>query len=118
MGSGKAFTSVLLAVCTLMLLCFPVLALAQNEVPAFPEEIEFDEDVGAAATGLGCACMIAVLVFSIASLAIWIAICVYVYRDATARGMENAVLWLILVIVTGLIGLIVYLIVRPPKQAQ
>lgn len=111
------YASVLLAAFALGLLCLPVPALAQQpEMPDFPQNIEFEE-AGAAATGMGCACMIAMLVFSLASLAIWIAICVYVYRDATARGMDNAVLWLIIVILTGLIGLIIYLIVRPKPGA-
>ncbi len=38
-------------------------------------------------------------------------IAVWVYRDARDRGME-AELWLIMVLLTGLIGLIIYLIVR------
>lgn len=42
---------------------------------------------------------------------IFILIAVWVYRDAESRGMSGA-LWLIIVILLGLIGLIVYLIVR------
>lgn len=45
---------------------------------------------------------------------IWIAIAVWVYRDAEERGMSG-VLWLIVVIFLGLIGLIVYLVVRTDK---
>ncbi len=40
-----------------------------------------------------------------------ILIAVWVYRDAKERGMEAA-LWLLIVLFTGLIGLIIYLIVR------
>ncbi|MBS7248444.1 MAG: PLDc N-terminal domain-containing protein [Candidatus Jordarchaeales archaeon] len=40
-----------------------------------------------------------------------IVIAVWVYRDAKRRGMEAA-LWLLIVLLTGLIGLIIYLIVR------
>jgi len=47
----------------------------------------------------------------IALLIISILIAVWVYRDAESRGM-NGVLWLIVVVLLGLIGLIVYLIVR------
>ena len=114
------FASVLLAAFALGLLCLPVPALAAD-MPDFPQDFpqgfpqERLEEAGAAAAGMGCACMIAMLVCFLVSLAIWVAICVYVYRDATARGMENAALWLIIVILTGLIGLIVYLIVRPAK---
>ena len=43
-----------------------------------------------------------------------ILICIWVYRDAESRGMSG-VLWLILVLILGLIGLIIYLVVRKPK---
>ena len=61
-------------------------------------------------TGLiiGCTCA-----FFIVALAINIAILVWVYKDAQARGAEP-MLWLILVFFTGLIGLIIWLCVRPP----
>ena len=115
------FAPVVLAAFALGMLCLAVPALAQPpDMPEFPD-IEFPEEAGAAAGGLagmGCACFLAILVCGLVSLAIWIVICVYVYRDATARGMDNAALWLIIVILTGLIGLIVYLIVRPEKPAQ
>ncbi len=49
---------------------------------------------------------------------IWIIICiliaVWVYRHAESRGMSG-VLWLIIVILLGIIGLIIYLVVRHPK---
>lgn len=47
----------------------------------------------------------------IAWLVVFILIAVWVYRDAESRGMSGG-LWLIIVILLGLIGLIVYLIVR------
>ncbi len=43
-----------------------------------------------------------------------IAIGVWIYRDAESRGMSGA-LWLIIALVLGIIGLIVYAIVRKPK---
>lgn len=49
--------------------------------------------------------------FLIAWLVIFIVIAVWVYRDAESRRMSGG-LWLIIVILLGLIGLIVYLIVR------
>ena len=59
-----------------------------------------------------CVCWaIAVLV----GLAIQVAILVFVYKDAKKRGAEP-MLWLVLVFFTGLIGLIIWLIVRPPLQ--
>jgi membrane protease YdiL (CAAX protease family) len=47
---------------------------------------------------------------------IWILIAIWVYRDAEARG-KSGVLWLIVVILLGLIGLIVWLVVRPKEVA-
>ncbi|MBS7251343.1 MAG: hypothetical protein KIH08_12275 [Candidatus Freyarchaeota archaeon] len=40
-----------------------------------------------------------------------IVLAIWVYRDAESRG-ENGALWLIIVLLLGLIGLIIYLIVR------
>jgi hypothetical protein len=45
---------------------------------------------------------------------IWILIAIWVYRDAEERGMSGA-LWLIIVIFTGLIGIIIYLVVRTDR---
>jgi len=52
---------------------------------------------------------IAVLWFVVAIL-----IAVWVYRDAEKRG-ENGALWLIIVLITGILGLIIWLIVRGDK---
>lgn len=40
-------------------------------------------------------------------------ILVWVYRDARSRG-ENGALWIIITLIGGVIGLILWLIVRPP----
>jgi len=32
--------------------------------------------------------------------------------DAKSRGMDNSILWMVLVMLTGIIGLIIYLLVR------
>lgn len=57
---------------------------------------------------MGVFCVIALIIFIIAIvLAIW------VYRDAEKRGGSGA-LWLIIVIFTGIIGLIIWLVIRPP----
>lgn len=44
---------------------------------------------------------------------IWIILAVWVYKDAQKRD-GNGVLWLVIVLLTGIVGLIVWLIVRPP----
>ncbi len=50
-------------------------------------------------------------VFFIALFVVSILIAIWVYRDAERRGM-NGVLWLIVVLIAGIIGLIIYLVVR------
>ncbi len=44
-----------------------------------------------------------------------ILLCVWVYKDAEARGKSGA-LWLIIVLIAGLIGLIIWLMVRPKEK--
>ncbi len=55
----------------------------------------------------GLTCIIPAIFFIIA-----IALAVWVYKDAEKRGKSGA-LWLIIVLITGIIGLIIWLIVRP-----
>ena len=56
-------------------------------------------------------CLIPIIWFIIGIL-----LCIWVYRDAESRGMSG-VLWLIVVIITGIIGLIIYLVVRKEKKS-
>ena len=64
---------------------------------------------------------IGILALMIAIAVIWfvvaILIAVWVYRDAEKRG-ESGALWLIIVLVTGIIGLIIWLIVRGDKPVK
>jgi hypothetical protein len=48
---------------------------------------------------------------SLALFILWVAVIIWVYRDAERRGM-NGVLWALLVFIGNLIGLLIYLIVR------
>jgi uncharacterized membrane protein YhaH (DUF805 family) len=57
------------------------------------------------------------ILFIIGLFVVWILLAVWVYRDAKKRGME-ATLWLLLVLLTGFIGFIVYLIVRRDHPIQ
>jgi len=58
-----------------------------------------------------------IILLIIGLFVVWILLAVWVYRDAKKRGME-ATLWLLLVLLTGFIGLIVYLIVRRDHPIQ
>jgi len=53
---------------------------------------------------------------ALALLALWVAVAVWVYRDAERRGM-NAVLWALLVFFGHFIGLLIFLIVRSDHPA-
>jgi putative membrane protein insertion efficiency factor len=69
-----------------------------------------DAGKAAAACGLGC---VTTILFGLVSLAVHVFLIVWVFKDATARGDPNAVLWPILSFFFPLVGLIVYLAVRP-----
>ncbi|MFP5229346.1 MAG: bL32 family ribosomal protein [Acidobacteriota bacterium] len=69
-------------------------------------------DDAAAAAGCGLCGSFFLLIF-VAILALNIAILVWVARDAKARGLDNGILWMLLVLFTGIVGLIVYLLARP-----
>jgi len=60
---------------------------------------------------LGAFCFIPIVWFIISIL-----LCIWVYKDAESRGM-NAVMWLIVVLIGGIIGVIIYLVVRKEKGA-
>lgn len=55
-------------------------------------------------------CFVPLIIF-----AVHIALAVWVYKDAKKRG-ENEVLWLIVFLAGGIIGLIIWLIVRPDEN--
>jgi hypothetical protein len=75
--------------------------LAQDSTP---------DNAGAAGAiaGMGCSCIVGLV-----CLAIWIALAVWVYKDAKSRGMDNAMLLTIVTAITGVLGLIIYLLMRP-----
>jgi len=61
----------------------------------------------------GCAACGGVLGFFVLVFVLNIALLVWVARDAKARGMDSAILWMLLVFFTCFIGLIIYLFARP-----
>jgi hypothetical protein len=71
-------------------------------------------DPGAnAAAAMGCLGCGGTLFMLVVILALDIALLVWVARDAKSRGMDNAVLWMVLVMCTSVVGLIIYLLSRP-----
>ena len=53
------------------------------------------------------------LLFVVAFFALGIYLLVWVAKDAKSRGVDNPVVWMVLVLVTGVIGFVIYLAVRP-----
>jgi uncharacterized membrane protein YhaH (DUF805 family) len=70
-----------------------------------------DEGAKACSACAGCGGLFLFIV--VVGIVLNIALLVWVARDAKARGMDSAVLWMILVMVTSFIGLIIYLFSRP-----
>ncbi len=69
-----------------------------------------DPTAGCAACG-GCGGLL--LMCWLGLVALQIALLVWVARDAKARGMDSAVLWMLLVMFVPLIGLLIYIFARP-----
>jgi Na+/H+-dicarboxylate symporter len=76
------------------------------------EEYDYNYDTtGAEIAFLGLAgalCIIPIVIF-----VLWIILAIWVYKDAKKRDSSGA-LWLLIVLITGIIGLIIWLVVRPP----
>ena len=85
----------------LIALCLPTACLAQD-VRSNP-----------AGSLAGCGCCGTFIFIPIALFALSIAMLVWVARDAKARGMDSAVLWMLLVFFLNVIGLVIYLLSRP-----
>lgn len=87
-------------------LFFTVTAFAQDAGDS-PASDDAANAAGALAA-LGCGILPCIL-----GLAIQLGLAFWVYKDATKRGMENALLLTIVTALTGLIGLLIYLLMRP-----
>jgi hypothetical protein len=82
-----------------LLLIIPAAAFAQRDNPAAGI-------AGCAACSFGLAIPIVILILDVLLL-VWVA------RDAKARGLDNGILWMLLVFFTSFVGLIIYLLARP-----
>jgi len=61
--------------------------------------------------GLAAGVLMLIVILSVVFLIIGIALAVWVYKDAKKRDM-NAAVWLLIVLLTGCCGCVIYLIVR------
>jgi Na+/H+-dicarboxylate symporter len=100
MRSPRVLAVLVLAI----LLGCAVMAFAQEPQEVPPE----------AAAGMAIGMIIVTGLIILVSLAIQIAIIVFMYRDAEARGQSGA-LWAILGFLFGLLALIIWLIIRPKQ---
>jgi len=89
---------------------FGALCLIINSTLAFAQQKEPSAVPGLAACG-GCLSIWIILV--VALIAMGIAILVWVQKDAKNRGMDNPILWMILVFFTSWLGLLIYVLSRP-----
>ena len=90
-----------------------LLVLAGNLLAeAVPPAASGDEQAGAACAACG-GVFVFVIFLIVALIVLNIALLVWVARDAKSRGMDSAVIWMILVMFTGLIGLLIYVFSRP-----
>ena len=62
---------------------------------------------------VACGCLGFFGVIVVGILALNIALLIWVAKDAKSRGMDNSVIWMILVMLTGIIGFIIYIFTRP-----
>ena len=76
-------------------------------------EYGWAQDTNPLAAAGGCAVCSTIILIPIVIIVLNIALLIWVARDAKARGMDSAVMWMILVMFTSVIGLIIYLSSRP-----
>jgi uncharacterized membrane protein YhaH (DUF805 family) len=86
----------------------PTIILAQTRTPS-DEEKAADAAAGCAGC-LGCGGF--TLLVLIGLIVLNIALLIWVARDAKSRGMDSAVLWMLLVFFTGPVGLLIYVFAR------
>jgi hypothetical protein len=87
--------------------------LTPEEIAQQQKEAEEAVEGLCSACGGGIALMIGIFVVAIV---LNIALLIWVARDAKSRGMDSSVLWMFLVMGSGIIGLIIYLCSRPQGQ--
>jgi hypothetical protein len=74
---------------------------------------EAGKDPPAATAACGATCIIG-LIGAAVYLAVKIFLMIWAFKDAKARGDQNAILWpLLIFFLTPVIGLVIYILVRP-----
>lgn len=103
-----------LAFAGMTVLCLAGVSLAQRRGGG-PSDAETCAACGTCGAGMGAMIIIPILICAII-LALNIALLVWVARDAKARGLDNSVLWMALVLFTSVLGFIIYIFARPQGE--
>jgi amino acid transporter len=80
-------------------------------IPAFMAFFYRADDAAGGLACMGCMGFFGLIIIAI--VALHIALLVWVAKDAKNRNMDAPVVWMILVLCTGIIGLIIYVLTRP-----
>jgi glucan phosphoethanolaminetransferase (alkaline phosphatase superfamily) len=111
---------ILTVLATFALVIAPVFALTYS-VPVFAQDDDWDWDYTTDTTTdddgvfagvsmvVWCCCMAVAMLIPLA-------IAFVVYKDAVKKGVDNPMLWAIIVFFTGLLGLLIYLLVARNKK--
>ena len=92
------------------------LAAAASLLAAIPALAQTSTSSDAAGATIGIVMLICGLLMFVIVMAFYIWVAVWIYKDATKRGAPGA-LWALLWIILGVLGLVVYLVVRPKDFA-
>ena len=92
-----------------------ITSLALGALPLLLAQGAFAQDdfEDAAATAVCAAIGGIALMIPIIFIAVGIAMVVWVAKDSKARGMENSIVWVLLVFFTSVLGLVIYILSRP-----
>ena len=80
------------------------------------EQAQLEKEAEEAAEQACAVCggsMLVVIAAGVVAIALNIALLVWVARDAKNRSMDSSVLWMLLVMFTGFVGLLIYILSRP-----
>lgn len=56
------------------------------------------------------------LIVGLIFVVVWMLLALFVYEESKRRGSRHPILWALLVFLTGLLGLLVWLILRPKEK--
>lgn len=91
-----------------------ITGLALGALPMLLAQSAFAQDYDDAVGAGVCAMLSGVLIMiPIVIIGVNIAMIVWVAKDSKARGMDNSIVWMLLVFFTSFLGFIIYILSRP-----